>query len=491
MYVAYFVATILIVGVLGLFLSAIKDLFSMFLNINVVQDIKFPSATLLEMRKHLKDHPYFQNLTEKGKVRFMHRTINVMVNKNFIGKGIAITEEMRVRLSACVVQLTFGLKQYTLPHYDRVYVFPQDYYHPLMRQNLKGGTYANGMISFSWKDFVEGFADPSDHFNLGLHEFSHALKLEINNAEEPDERFSDLFPEWETRGLYELEKMKVSATPYLRKYAVTNIDEFFAVCIEYFFERSEEFKTVMPDLFNNLCWILNQNPLHAHSDYALESIASSRIPNPISDGTIFVETSRDYALSSITQSTTSIPTTYTNPLQQDANIKIVTGKLHWAAIIMITGPLLGIPALLYLCSRTAINVEILIMLALGISLANVITWKYFKRRGFADVKFFCAYSVLGVGIWGVTFLLALNFLIPVNKPIQITNQVYKSEIPAREQSGLATLYLEDDAYHQYSLLNVYWYKNTMYTRPSSVTRTFQTGLFGFETLRSTTFTYGE
>lgn len=488
MYVAYFVSTILIVGVLGLFLSAIKDLFSMFLNINVVQDIKFTSATLLEMRKHLKDHPYFQNLSEKGKVRFIHRTINVMVNKNFIGKGVAITEAMRVRLSACVVQLTFGLKQYTLPHYDRVYVFPQDYYHPLMRQNLKGGTYANGMISFSWKDFVEGFADPTDHFNLGLHEFSHALKLEINNAEEPDERFSDLFPEWETRGLYELEKMKVSATPYLRKYAVTNIDEFFAVCIEYFFERSEEFKTVMPDLFNNLCWILNQNPLHAHSDYALEAVASSNVPTPISAATIFVETSSDHSPNSITQSSASIPT-YSNPLQQDTNVKLVTGKLHWAAIIMITGPLLGIPAILYLCSRTAIHAEILIMLGLGISLANSITWKYFKRRGFADIKFFCAYSVLGVGIWGTTFLLALNFLIPIENPIQITNQVYKSEIPAREQSGFATFYLEEDVYSHYSLLNVYWYKNTMYTRPTTLTRTFQTGLFGFETLRSTTFTY--
>lgn len=493
MYVPYFIATALLIGVIGLFLSAMSDLFSMFLNIRVVQDITYPPEKLAAMQVYLKDHPYFQNLSPKGKTRFMYRTLNVMVNKNFIGKGIAVTEEMRVRLSACVVQLTFGLKEYTLPHYDRIYIFPEDYYHPLMRQRLKGGTYVNGMISFSWKDFVEGFADPFDHFNLGLHEFAHALKLEINHGEKPDERFSDLFPEWHTRGKYELEKMKITSKPYLRDYAATNIDEFFAVSVEYFFERPEEFKSAMPELFSHLCWLLNQNPLHVHTDYNLSAVAEVRRSTIIAENANLPRNASSDVegahASAIPEPVPLLPPK-TKPLPYPpATYKQITGKLHWATTIMISGPFLGIPAIVYLTTMTAIQLPTILFIIAGITALNLITWKYFKRRGFADYSFFSAYSLLGVGIWGMAFILALNYMVPQGASTHTANRIYRSDIPKNGQSGIATFKLIDDAYGDYPMLNTIWFENNRGTRPVRVDRTFRTGLFGFETLRKTEFFY--
>jgi Mlc titration factor MtfA (ptsG expression regulator) len=55
--------------------------------------------------------------------------------------------------------------------------------------------------------------------------------------------------------------MQAGEASLLDKYAATNYQEFWAVCIETFFERPEEFKKQMPNLYFALCHLLNQDPL--------------------------------------------------------------------------------------------------------------------------------------------------------------------------------------------------------------------------------------
>ena len=55
--------------------------------------------------------------------------------------------------------------------------------------------------------------------------------------------------------------MKAGETNILNPYAATNCQEFWAVCIEIFFERSVGFSTQLPELYSALCTLLNQNPL--------------------------------------------------------------------------------------------------------------------------------------------------------------------------------------------------------------------------------------
>ena len=47
---------------------------------------------------------------------------------------------------------------------------------------------------------------------------------------------------------------------YLRGYAFSNIQEFWAVSIEAFFENPKELKYYLPDLYRALCNVLNQDP---------------------------------------------------------------------------------------------------------------------------------------------------------------------------------------------------------------------------------------
>jgi Mlc titration factor MtfA (ptsG expression regulator) len=69
--------------------------------------------------------------------------------------------------------------------------------------------------------------------------------------------------------LYEDMQQYRETQTYLRDYAFTNTHEFFAVCVEHFFETPLHFYQKYPDLFKDLCNVLNQNPLNTKNDYAL------------------------------------------------------------------------------------------------------------------------------------------------------------------------------------------------------------------------------
>ena len=64
--------------------------------------------------------------------------------------------------------------------------------------------------------------------------------------------------------------MQAGEKSFLRSYGGRNEQEFFAVCVEHFFEVPENFKQKLPDIFFHLCILLNQDPLQKTKDYVLE-----------------------------------------------------------------------------------------------------------------------------------------------------------------------------------------------------------------------------
>ena len=136
-----------------------------------------------------------------------------------------------------------------------------------MKKHLKGCTPPEGMISLSWKDLEHGFLIDNDKYNLGLHEVAHALKLSLKYAYHFDKKFASYLKTWETIGHIEFAKMKRGTPSFLRKYGGVNEHEFFAVCIEHFFEAPQEFKEKLPKIYYHLCILLNLNPLNTRQDY--------------------------------------------------------------------------------------------------------------------------------------------------------------------------------------------------------------------------------
>jgi len=58
----------------------------------------------------------------------------------------------------------------------------------------------------------------------------------------------------------EIERIKHDNHHFFRSYAATNIYEFFAIAVEYFFEVPDELKNELPRLYDYMVKLLKQDP---------------------------------------------------------------------------------------------------------------------------------------------------------------------------------------------------------------------------------------
>jgi Mlc titration factor MtfA (ptsG expression regulator) len=71
----------------------------------------------------------------------------------------------------------------------------------------------------------------------------------------------DILKTWTDLCYQEIEKINTGESEFFRAYASTNSQEFFAVAVENFFERPEQFSQQHKRLYDTLVKMLNQDPL--------------------------------------------------------------------------------------------------------------------------------------------------------------------------------------------------------------------------------------
>jgi MtfA peptidase len=208
---------------------------------------------------------YYQLLSPENKTKFEQKVSRFIYGKRFIPRNVdEVTIEAKVLIAASAVQLTFGLPNVYLQHFNKILVYPDNYYSSITKRYHKGEV--NPMfrvIVLSWQAFIDGYIYPNDSFNVGLHEMAHALRLEnmIRNEEFGffDEEYLEQLDEWSDRICND------PAHPgqnFFRPYACVNHHEFFSVAVENFFERPEQFKSELPELYHTLTCLLRQDPLN-------------------------------------------------------------------------------------------------------------------------------------------------------------------------------------------------------------------------------------
>jgi len=209
-----------------------------------------------------KYNPYYNSLTATQKQAFMKRTVEFMQAKEFRFHAMVEEEYMPVLISAAAVQLTFGLRNYLLDYFPVIHIVRKEYTLNIDKETYYGHVSRNG-IYISWNHFMEGYQDYKDSVNVGLHEMAHAIAYDmfLGNQDYHDSLLKDRLQEFRREGIPVFRAMRKSASHILDEYAATNFDEFWAVCVETFFENTEELRDSMPDLFQTICEVLNQNPL--------------------------------------------------------------------------------------------------------------------------------------------------------------------------------------------------------------------------------------
>ena len=225
---------------------------------------------------------YYNHLSETGKHRFINRCVLIKQSLRFQGReGFTITDEVRILLSACLTQLTYGFQRADLPFMKGVIVFPEVFYSRMADSWVKGLAMGNGTVFISWADFIKGYENNSDTYNLGLHEFAHMLNMQADESFYADKRISEYYQSWRELSHPSFLKLRNQEEDFFRAYGGTNTSEFFSVCVEHFFEVPQDFEKELPELFYHLCYLLKQNPLNLAGDYQLTTATITQVNDKI------------------------------------------------------------------------------------------------------------------------------------------------------------------------------------------------------------------
>lgn len=205
---------------------------------------------------------YFNDLPAELKKKFVKRVYHFRHQKKFHFIGLEKNEDTAILVSSSAIQVTFGLKDYHLSYFKDIYILA-DAYHMDNDNELYIGHVAPDGIYLSWKHFLYGYSykPKHDNINVAVHEMSHALLHNNFFAQYgADLHFRLNYEKFSTSTGQILADVITKRRSYLRSYAFSNMHEFWAVSVEAFFENPKGLKENMPELYEALCRVLNQDP---------------------------------------------------------------------------------------------------------------------------------------------------------------------------------------------------------------------------------------
>jgi Mlc titration factor MtfA (ptsG expression regulator) len=234
----------------------------------IVEKRWFRKLLFLAFRNFKEDTQFvipYSKLTLKQRTEFIWRAKFFLDTTDFDFREFdnydpAKFEKVKYLIASVAAQMTFRLHDQCFDIYSRIIIYPDYFYSRAGKHYHKGETNPGaGVIVFSLRGITEGFELPFDGVNLIFHEFAHALYLEHKGMD------YNLFDEdaLDEVGKYTTRTFQTELKPdyFLRDYALTNAAEFFAVSVENFFERSEEFSKKLPELYKLLVRLFRFDPI--------------------------------------------------------------------------------------------------------------------------------------------------------------------------------------------------------------------------------------
>jgi hypothetical protein len=222
--------------------------------------------------------PFYKSLPDEDKKELLRHILIFINEKHFEGcGGLKITDEIRVTIAAQACILLLHRKTDYYPGLSSILVYPQAYVAPVT-EHLPGGVVAEGLdvrlgeswhrgsVVLSWDDVRCGAADRHDGHNVVFHEFAHQLD-DSGARGDSTPAFQDhsSYTAWARILQRDFEKLRsdveLNRRTFLNEYGATNPAEFFAVATEYFFEKPKELKKLYPELYRELKFFYQQDPV--------------------------------------------------------------------------------------------------------------------------------------------------------------------------------------------------------------------------------------
>jgi Mlc titration factor MtfA (ptsG expression regulator) len=209
-----------------------------------------------------------------------------LAEKRFEGcDGLAITDEIRLTISAQACLLLLHRKTNYFPRLLSILVYPSAYVadenNPINQHVWEEGRTVRlgetgrqlGSMVLTWDAVKSGAADPSDGRNVVFHEFAHQLDFEDYSTDGvPELSTREQLLSWKAVMRVEFAALRAAdetgIPTLLDTYGATNPAEFFAVATEAFFERPIALRNRHPKLFAELQRYFQQDP----TEYSAEQM---------------------------------------------------------------------------------------------------------------------------------------------------------------------------------------------------------------------------
>ena len=205
---------------------------------------------------------YFTELNSLEKERFLERVYHFRKSKRFRYTGLDPNPEVEILISACAVQITFGLRKYKMPFFREIFVMADQYHLGLSQQDWVGHVNRTG-IYLSWKHFLYGYNSNSDHYNVGLHEMAHALEyVNFLGFFGGTPEFEENFMLYKRQAELTFPDDKNAYTNLFSEQGRSNYHEAWAEGVELFFENPAELNEYYPHLYRLIKKLLKQDPLN-------------------------------------------------------------------------------------------------------------------------------------------------------------------------------------------------------------------------------------
>ncbi len=223
--------------------------------------------------------PYRRSLNEEMRKRLDARIVRFVERKYWEGcNGLDLTDEHRVTIAAHALRLTLGFDDDHFDNVKTVLIYPTPY-RATTRDHIGSGViieghsdrlgeaWYRGPVILAWSDIQDEIAQSRQERNVILHEFAH--QLDFRNGPDADgvppieshgdaERWLSVMERGYERLCNECRQRRM---PVLDCYGTTNLAEFFAVATEAFFETPQDLSREWADLYAELRWYYQQDPL--------------------------------------------------------------------------------------------------------------------------------------------------------------------------------------------------------------------------------------
>lgn len=216
---------------------------------------KHPPTLEKNLQKMFEQYiPYYRGLSPERQLLFQNRVAMYIIANEFIPKGWeTVPEDVKAFIAANAVQLNFGREDYRMPPFERIVVYPTPFPSPQFPEDFHASEVyeEDAVLLFSAEHIMAGTMRVSKSFNVGLYEFAKVLSL----------KYPDLdYPKVEDEVWTDLEKISGSSKSAVQNFIGLTAIDVLAVCIVFFFNYSQRFAQLLPEIFDQLSEVLNQDP---------------------------------------------------------------------------------------------------------------------------------------------------------------------------------------------------------------------------------------